>query len=186
MKKIMILLFIATSFTTIAQAQINVNIGKQPLWGPVGYDRADYYYMPDADIYYSVPERAYYYRRGNSNNWTRSTVLPPQYKNVDLFTTQKVVINGEGRPYMNHVKYKDKYASLKGKRDQVAIRDSKDEKYLKFRNKGNNGARVVNSGNGRNGVIIKHNRNKHDNDHKDDNDHKNKKHNGNKGGKGKN
>ena len=39
----------------LADAQVHlsvgVNIGAQPEWGPVGYDRADYYYMPDIGVY---------------------------------------------------------------------------------------------------------------------------------------
>ena len=34
---------------------VGVNIGAQPEWGPVGYDHADYYYMPDICVYYDVP-----------------------------------------------------------------------------------------------------------------------------------
>ncbi len=42
-----------------AQISINVNIGSQPLWGPVGYDHVDYYYLPDIESYYSVPRQQF-------------------------------------------------------------------------------------------------------------------------------
>jgi len=32
-----------------------VNIGDQACLGTDGYDRADYYYIPDIDSYYSFP-----------------------------------------------------------------------------------------------------------------------------------
>lgn len=37
--------------TASAQVSVSlgVNIGSQPAWGPVGYDYANYYYMPDID-----------------------------------------------------------------------------------------------------------------------------------------
>lgn len=34
---------------------INANIVSQPVWGPTGYDYARYYYLPDIDAYYSIP-----------------------------------------------------------------------------------------------------------------------------------
>lgn len=56
MKKVLLLLLISLGYLSqeSAHAQIrinaNINIGNQPLWGPVGYDYVDYYYMPDIDV----------------------------------------------------------------------------------------------------------------------------------------
>ena len=44
-----------------AQVRINVNIGAQPLWGPIGYQHVDYYYLPDIESYYYVPTRQFIY-----------------------------------------------------------------------------------------------------------------------------
>ena len=52
-------LFISNPST--AQLNVNVNIGSQPAWGPEGYDHVDYYYMPEMDVYYSVPKKQYVY-----------------------------------------------------------------------------------------------------------------------------
>jgi hypothetical protein len=53
MKKIIITTAIFISLLSVkaanAQVSLNINIGSQPEWGPVGYDHADYYYMPDID-----------------------------------------------------------------------------------------------------------------------------------------
>lgn len=129
----MTLLIAATVYTVSANAQVNVsiNIGTQPVWGPVGYDHVDYYYIPDAEVYYYVPERVYIYKNGN--NWSRVRTLPASYRNIDLYTTHKVVINNVDKPYLNHAKYQKEYYSYRGKRDQTPIRDSKEEKY--FQNK---------------------------------------------------
>jgi hypothetical protein len=35
-----------------AQVSVSVNIGSQPLWGPTGYDQAQYYYLPEYDAYF--------------------------------------------------------------------------------------------------------------------------------------
>ena len=43
------------------RVSFKVNIATQPVWGPVGYDHVEYYYMPDIDAYYYVPTRQYIY-----------------------------------------------------------------------------------------------------------------------------
>ena len=35
--------------TTQAQIKLSINIGSQPVWGPVGYHHVDYYYLPDIE-----------------------------------------------------------------------------------------------------------------------------------------
>jgi hypothetical protein len=59
MKKLILLLVLSLlgfiPLKSLAQLNVNVNIGSQPLWGPVGYEHVDYYYLPDIDSYYYVP-----------------------------------------------------------------------------------------------------------------------------------
>jgi hypothetical protein len=131
MKKIIIAAAILVSglaFNNKAEAQIGVsiNIGSQPDWGPVGYDRADYYYMPDIDTYYDVPARQYVYL--NDNRWIRSSSLPTRYSNYNVYNNYKVVIN-ERNPWERDNIYRTRYAKYKGRHDQVIIRNSKDVKY---------------------------------------------------------
>ncbi|MFZ1261937.1 MAG: hypothetical protein WAT34_00390, partial [Chitinophagaceae bacterium] len=96
MKKILLItVFIsAAAVFNNASAQIrfgiNINIGSQPDWGPVGYDRADYYYMPDIQTYYYVPTRKFIYLSGG--HWVFSYNLPPAYRNYNLYTGYKVVV----------------------------------------------------------------------------------------------
>ena len=137
MKKIFVLLTVLVSSFSLnnTQAQItlgaNINVGKQPVWGPVGYDYVENYYMPDIDAYYNVPSRRYTYLDGS--RWVTTASLPARYRSYDLYKGYKVVVN-EKNPYNNADMYRTKYASFKGKHDQVIIRNSDDEKYFVIKN----------------------------------------------------
>lgn len=123
------ILFSCLSFK-FADAQIHVNLGlnikSQPAWGPVGYDHADFYYLPDIGVYYNLASHRFiYFDRGQ---WTYTTNLPPRYGNFDLYHSYKVVIN-EPKPWLHDRVYKVKYAGFRGRHDQIVIRDSRDAKY---------------------------------------------------------
>ncbi len=120
-------LFLAASLNAQIRVGFQVNIGAQPVWGPVGYDAAQYYYLPDIDVYYSIPLRVFYFYDGV--RWIKRPNLPPRYKAFDLYHAYKVVIN-EKRPWLHGEVYRVKYASFKGRHDQVIIRDSHDPKYF--------------------------------------------------------
>jgi hypothetical protein len=134
---------------------VNINIGRQPVWGPVGYDYVEYYYIPDIDVFYYVPTHRWVYLNGG--RWIFASRLPARYGNCDLYTVHKEVIN-EDRPYLRHEFYRDKFIRYKGIRDQKVIRDSRDSKYFIVRghpehdkwmnNRGNEKIRG-NNGNGR-------------------------------------
>lgn len=147
--------------TQIASAQISIglhfNIGSQPDWGPVGYDRADYYYMPDIDAYYDVPAHQYVYYEGNV--WVHRTYLPARYRGYDLYHGYKVVINRPS-PWLRHSYYRTTYASYRGRPSQAIIRDSRDARYRNHW-KGNNG----------HGNAWGHNNGHHDNGHHDNGHH---------------
>ena len=114
----------------LANAQVHVsvgiNIGAQPEWGPVGYDHVDYYYIPDVDAYYDVPAHQYVYFHNNA--WVHAAYLPGPYRNYDMYHGYKVVVN-QPNPWMHHADFHARYASYRGRRDQVIIRDSHDERY---------------------------------------------------------
>lgn len=135
MKTFLILLGLLVSTSlyqpTKAQVSININIGNQPLWGPTGYDYAQYYYLPDLDIYYYVPQQQWIYFDGG--RWITTTVLPPRYNSYDLYRLHKVVINDQ-QPYLHNATYRTKYVSFKGRYDQQPIRDSRDSKYYVINN----------------------------------------------------
>lgn len=106
---------------------VGVNIGDQPIWGPEGYDHADFYYIPDIDCYYSVSEHQYVYRNGSA--WEHGSSLPSRYNGYDPYHSYKVVVN-EDKPYQNHDTHQAKYGTYKGVKNQPVIRDSKDPKYF--------------------------------------------------------
>jgi hypothetical protein len=132
MKKLFLLaaLFSTVIITKKAQSQVsvgvNINIGSQPVWGPVGYDYVEYYYLPDIDVYYYVPRHQYVYLSGS--RWIFSAYLPVRYRSYDLYSGYKVVIN-EPRPYLHANVYRTRYAPYRGRRDQVIIRNSNEPKY---------------------------------------------------------
>ena len=109
--KLCLLLFCAVVFAGIGVSSMScvgsgtmygsadVNISDQPIWGPTGYDRADYYYIPDIDSYYSVSEHQYIYRDGSE--WTHGASLPSSYSGYDPYHSYKVVVN-EDKPYQNN------------------------------------------------------------------------------------
>ena len=116
------IILITVVYTAQAQVRVSVgvNIGSQPEWGPYGYNRANYYYMPDMDVFYDVPRRQFIYLQGG--NWVFAASLPPRYRDYDLYSCYKVVVN-EPRPYMHYDVYRTRYAGYRGRRDQVVIRD---------------------------------------------------------------
>jgi hypothetical protein len=109
-----------------AQVSFSINIGSQPEWGPIGYDHADYYYMPDIDTYYDVPAHQYVYLENNS--WVHRASLPARYSNYNVYNGYKAVVN-ERNPWVRDNVYRAKYAGYKGRGNQPIIRDSRDARY---------------------------------------------------------
>ena len=107
-----------------SQVSVNVNIGAQPLWGPVGYDYVEYYYLPAYDVYYYVPRHQFVYLDGPK--WRFASALPPRFGAIDLYSAPKVVIN-EPRAYLHYQTHKVKYAG--GGPKTMVIRDSREPKY---------------------------------------------------------
>ena len=75
------------SSTAYAQLSVSVsfNVDRQPIWGPTGYDHVDFYYLPDIDVYYSVPQHRYFYSEGS--RWTSGSSLPSRYRGFDLYNS---------------------------------------------------------------------------------------------------
>ena len=119
-------IFGSLSLSANAQVSLSVNINAQPVWGPVGYDHADFYYLPDIETYYNVPRHEYTYFDGG--RWVTTLVLPPRYSHYDLYHGYKAVIN-EPNPWLHHDRYRAQYAQFRGRHDQAVIRDSHDARY---------------------------------------------------------
>lgn len=109
-----------------AQISVSLNIGSQPLWGPVGYDYVDNYYLPDVECYYNVPTRRFIYM--DNNRWIHSASLPSRYRGYDLYSGYKVVVNSRD-PYRNFDRDRVTYARYRSMRGQQVIRYSNDSRY---------------------------------------------------------
>ncbi len=190
MKKLILIFAICTSglFSLTANAQISlmINISSQPVWGPVGYDYVEYYYLPEIEVYYYVPSHMYIYMEGG--NWISRSYLPQRYRYYDVYHSRKVVIN-EQKPYMHHNNYRQRYSHSQDYSNQLSIRDSHEEKYFQNKNhpehdkwEKSNKDKVRNVGN-YNGKTENHNKQQNDgrNDqqNKGNNNNQNKQHNNN-------
>ncbi|WP_316849181.1 hypothetical protein [Pedobacter agri] len=113
MKKLLIISAIVgivalTSNQSNAQVSLNVNIGTQPAWVPVGYQNVNYYYLPEVQSYYYVPQRQFVYLNGN--RWVRNRHLPARYRGYDLHRGRKVVVYGHS-PYRSYNTHRVKYSN---------------------------------------------------------------------------
>jgi hypothetical protein len=137
-----------------AQISVNVNLGLQPSWGPVGYSSVDYYYIPDVQSYYDVRATQFIYL--NNGAWIRSSHLPNQYRSYDLNRGYKVVLNDYhgSRPYDNYKSHKVKYyKGYKGKPQQsLGNRNNGNGNHKSYNGNGNsNGNGNKGHGNGGHG-----------------------------------
>lgn len=105
-----------------AQVSVSININSQPLWGPVGYNYVQYYYMPEINAYYNVSNRKYTYWKGNK--WVSKSKLPKEYRNFDIYRTYKVVVN-EREPWHRHHHIHNKYRGYAHNHSQVVLRDAR-------------------------------------------------------------
>jgi hypothetical protein len=131
----LLILIAAVLLSSNVDAQLRINLGfnvdRQPAWGPTGYDHVEFYYLPDIDVYYNVPQQRYFYNE--RGRWISRSSLPSRYRGHDMYNSYKVVIN-ERAPYRNNRTHREQYASFKGRRDQQSIRDSRDSKYFVNKN----------------------------------------------------
>jgi hypothetical protein len=91
-------------------AQISINIGTPPQWGPAGYNDVEYYYLPDVHSYYDVRASRFIYYQGGV--WVHRKSLPLKYRSYDLYDGYKVVLTDyHGKtPYIHYKDHKVKYA----------------------------------------------------------------------------
>ncbi|MCJ8211151.1 hypothetical protein MUY27_15635 [Mucilaginibacter sp. RS28] len=73
---------------------------------PAYDDSDDYYYLPDVEAYYSIPQNCYYYMDGG--RWISARYLPGAYRNYDWRAFRHFEIR-ERRPYMHHDNYRERW-----------------------------------------------------------------------------
>lgn len=125
MKKLIFLsaLIISSFFVKTADAQIgvhfNINLGPRPVYAPIPPPPVvdDYYYLPDAEAYYSVPEHVYYYQ--NEGRWISSPRLVGRFHDYDYSRMRHFAIN-EPRPYLRNDYYRNHFNG-----SQFAVRDNR-------------------------------------------------------------
>lgn len=131
MKKIALISAIALSslFYNTASAQIRIRVGLhlglRPIYAaprvvveqqpaeycePANYDGdEDYYYLPDVDAYYSVPEQCYYYNDGGA--WVSAAYLPGYYRDFDWRNARRYEVRAP-RPFMHNDYYRTRFSGV--------------------------------------------------------------------------
>jgi len=123
MNKLFLVLVSITFFVTSntnAQVSVNVNFGTPPVWAPADRVASQYYYLPDIDTYYDVPQKQYIYL--SNSRWVRSGSLPSRYVNYNLKRTKVVYLTDYrgNSPYVFHKNHKVKYYRP-AKKERVVI-----------------------------------------------------------------
>lgn len=138
MKKLIIALglglTIAMFNTSSIEAQhvsVNINLDIQPAWGPSGYHYADFYYIPELNIYYDVNHGLFVYLSGR--RWVSNIYLPKKYHKYDFYLMHKVVLNDIYNPWVHNKYHKRSYAHFRNNRSQIAIYYMNDRHYHKAR-----------------------------------------------------
>ena len=118
---------------TEAQARVNIsiNIDMQPAWGPSGYNYAEFYYIPELNIYYDVVNMVYHYP--NRGNWISSMYLPVAYCHYDFYSLYKVVLTGTPYPWRYNRQHVNLYSKYRYVYNQMPIYYVKDNRYNKAR-----------------------------------------------------
>lgn len=114
MKKLFILsaLIVGSLSFQAAKAQIgvhlNVNLGARPVYVPAPQPvmSDEYYYLPDAEAYYSVPQHVYYYQY--EGRWISGARMPGRYRDFDYNHMRHYAVN-ESRPYLRNDYYRDHF-----------------------------------------------------------------------------
>jgi hypothetical protein len=107
-----------------AQIDININLGKPPVWGPV-VTTEEYYYLPDINSYYDIRQSEFIYLTNGA--WIRNKSLPRRYRSYDLNSGYVVVLNDyHGRnPYKNFKNHKLKYYREKTNNNKIEVFEEK-------------------------------------------------------------
>ena len=105
---IAIVLSVILMYTADAQVRVNlnVNIGQRPAWGLPGNYTGDFYYFPEIDVYYNIPQRRFVYL--DRGHWIYVNELPRAYRGFDLYRGHKIVIN-DPNPFVRPHYYRERY-----------------------------------------------------------------------------
>ena len=85
---------------------------------PANYDGGeDYYYLPEVDAYYSIPDECYYYNDGRQ--WVSAAYLPGVYRDFDWRAARRFEVRAP-RPFLHADYYRERYngAAINGRWDR--------------------------------------------------------------------
>ena len=105
MKKI--ILYLIFAFTLIAKPVLSQVVMSPP--EAKGKTQTRFYYIPDLEIYFDMQSSYFIYYNGTA--WKSSEVLPVKYSNVDINSSEKVMLNDFSgtKPYLHFASHKLKY-----------------------------------------------------------------------------
>jgi hypothetical protein len=138
MKKLMLILGLGlmTGMVNVnrteAQVHVGINIDIQPAWGPSGYNYAEFYYIPELNIYYDVINKLFFYY--NRDRWISASYLPAIYSRYDFYSLYKVVLNNVRYPWKYNNRHRSMYAKYRNNYVQVPIFYMNDRRYHHARN----------------------------------------------------
>lgn len=79
-----------------------------PAWTPPYYIGARYYYIPDIETYYDIPNQQFIYH--DNGRWKHANTLPPVYSAYDLFNGFFITLaTSVYQPWVNHYVYVNNY-----------------------------------------------------------------------------
>lgn len=111
LKVLLSALVLSLAFGTQAQVETTktttTSTTTLPDWGVAENNNARYYYIPDIETYYDVKGQNFVYMKDGT--WAKTNELPATYKDYDLYSGYKVVLEGEAEPYGDYDKMKVKY-----------------------------------------------------------------------------
>ncbi|MDR1337199.1 MAG: hypothetical protein LBK22_10260 [Tannerella sp.] len=110
---------------------VDINIDRQPAWGPTGYDYAAFYYFPELNVYFDIDRALFYYLSGRK--WVSGFYLPLAYHRYDLYQMYKVVLNREPNPWIHNRLHRRDYARFSQNHSQEVIRHAQDRRYSRAR-----------------------------------------------------
>lgn len=108
MKKVIfyssIILAVCSVAESKAQVRVDVNVGR-PVYVVPAPVPVSYYYLPDIEAYYYVPQKIYYYR--DRGQWVSNRRLPG-YRSYNVYNVRHIQVHEE-RPYLRHNYYRSRY-----------------------------------------------------------------------------
>jgi len=138
MKKIVLIasLLFLTTIGTQAQVSVNINFGTPPVWAPEDHVEVQYYYLPEIDVYYDVPQRQFIYI--SNRRWIRSGYLPNRCKNYNLRGGNIVYLTDYrgNSPYVFHGKHRMRYYRPEVRPNEVYVVDRHDDDHDRGEHRG--------------------------------------------------